>query len=63
MDSKTRSAWLRHLVPLAAAPGESLLQETTCDFVADKVNAEPLESIGVRGREQPVQVYRFAGLK
>jgi hypothetical protein len=42
MDSETRSAWLHHLVPLAA---------------------RPLEPISVVGREQPVQVYRFMGLK
>ena len=48
---------------VTAEPGEILLQKTTYDVVADQVSAEPLEPIVVRGREQPVQVYRFAGLK
>jgi hypothetical protein len=42
MHSETRSAWLRHLAPLAA---------------------KSLEPLSVRGREQPVQVHRFLGLK
>jgi adenylate cyclase len=48
---------------VTAEPGEILLQKSTYDIVADAIHAEPLEPISVRGREQPVQVYRFTGLK
>lgn len=46
-----------------AEPGEILLQSTTYDIIADKVTAVPLDPIVVRGREKPVQIYRFVGLK
>ncbi len=48
---------------VTAEPGQILLQKSTFDIVAEKVHAEPLEPINVRGREQLVQVYRFTGLK
>ncbi len=54
---------LAQRLQVAAEPGEILLQKTTYDIVADQANAEPLAPILVRGREQPVQVYRFTGLK
>lgn len=48
---------------VTAEPGEILMQKSTYEIVTEQVNAEPLEPISVRGREQPVQVYRFMGLK
>ena len=48
---------------VTAEPGQILLQKSTYDIVVDAINAEPLEPISVRGREQLVQVYRFTGLK
>jgi adenylate cyclase len=54
---------LAQRLQVAAEPGEILLQKATYEIIADQVNAEPLEPISVRGREQPVQVYRFTGLK
>lgn len=54
---------LAQRLQVAAEPGEILLQKTTYDIVADKVNAVPLQLLSVRGREQLVQVYRFLGLK
>ncbi|MCL4823663.1 MAG: adenylate/guanylate cyclase domain-containing protein, partial [Anaerolineales bacterium] len=46
-----------------AEPGEILLQNTTYEIVAERVAAEALDPIVVRGRQMPVQVYRFMGLK
>ena len=54
---------LAQRLQVAAEPGQILLQKTTFDIVADTISAEPLEPVVVRGREQPVQVYRFTGLK
>lgn len=54
---------LAQRLQVAAEPGEIMLQKTTYDIVAAKVDAEPLEPISVRGREQLVHVYRFTGLK
>ncbi|MBI5935227.1 MAG: PAS domain S-box protein [Chloroflexi bacterium] len=47
---------------VTAEPGEILMQKSTYEIVADKIKAEPLEPISVRGREQQVEVYRFMGL-
>jgi len=46
-----------------AERGEILMLKATYDIVQNAVRAEPLEPLSVRGREQPVQVYRFTGLK
>ena len=54
---------LAQRLQVTAEPGQILLQKNTYDIVSRHVNAVPLEPINVRGREQPVQVYRFAGLK
>ncbi len=54
---------LAQRLQVIAEPGEILLQKTAYDFIADRVHAEPLEPVTVRGREQPVQVYRFLGMK
>lgn len=47
----------------SAGPGQIFLQKATYDIVADKIEATRLEPLNVRGREQPVEVYRFTGLK
>jgi class 3 adenylate cyclase len=54
---------LAQRLQVTAEPGEILLQKSTYDFIAEHVRAELLEPLSVRGREQPVQVYRFTGLK
>ena len=54
---------LAQRLQVTAESGQILLQKSTYDIVADHVNAELLEPLIVRGREQPVQVYRFTGLK
>jgi adenylate cyclase len=54
---------LAQRLQVAAEPGQILLQNTTCEIVAGHIHAEALEPIFVRGREQPVEVYRFVGLK
>jgi adenylate cyclase len=53
---------LAQRLQVTAEPGEILMQKSTYEIVADKVKAEPLEPISVRGREQLVEVYRFTGL-
>ena len=47
----------------SAGPGQILLQKATYDIVAGTIKATRLEPLNVRGREQPVEVYRFTGLK
>jgi len=46
-----------------AKPGQTLLLKETYDAVAKQVNANPLEPLSVKGREQPVKVYELVGLK
>ena len=40
-----------------------ILSETTYEAVRDEVEAEPLQELQVKGREQPVRVYRLVGLR
>ena len=54
---------LAQRLQVTAEPGQILLHKATYDIVSEKINAEPLEPISVRGREQLVQVYSFTGLK
>jgi class 3 adenylate cyclase len=42
-----------------AAPGELLLGETTYALVRDAVSVEPIESIELKGKRQPVRAYRL----
>lgn len=53
---------LAQRLQVTAEPGEILMQKSTYEIVAEKIKAEPLEPISVRGREQLVEVYRFTGL-
>jgi len=46
-----------------ADAGEVLLEHNTYEAVAERVVVEPLRPLTVKGREQPVQVYRLKGLK
>jgi adenylate cyclase len=45
-------------VQAAASPGEVVLSGATYDRVADRVVAEPLGPVAVKGREQPVPMHR-----
>jgi hypothetical protein len=40
-----------------------LLSEDTYRLVASAVDVEPLSGIHVKGREQPIAVYRLIGLR
>ena len=42
---------------------EVLLSEDTWRCVASQIDVEPLEPIKVRGREQPVAIYRLLGIR
>jgi PAS domain S-box-containing protein len=54
---------LAQRLQVTAEPGQILLHKATYDIVVAQINAILLEPISVRGREQPVHVYRFTGLK
>ncbi|HEY5902831.1 MAG TPA: adenylate/guanylate cyclase domain-containing protein [Anaerolineales bacterium] len=43
--------------------GQILLEKTTYDIVRDRVLAEPLERMLVRGRQQPVEVFALKGMR
>lgn len=47
----------------SAQPGQIYIQKATYDIVKDHVNAEILEPLTVKGREQPVEVYLLKGMK
>jgi predicted ATPase/class 3 adenylate cyclase len=43
----------------AAEPGEILIGDTTYRLIRDAVRTEPLESLSLKGKEQPVKAYRL----
>ena len=43
----------------AAAPGETLIGDLTRRLVGDAVDAEPLEALAVRGKSEPLTVWRL----
>jgi len=45
-----------------AAPGETLLGESTHRLVRDAVTAEPMEPLTAKGKSQPVVAFRLTGL-
>jgi class 3 adenylate cyclase/tetratricopeptide (TPR) repeat protein len=45
----------------AAAPGETLIGDLTRRLVAGTVDAEPLEPLAVRGKAEPLIVWRLSG--
>jgi class 3 adenylate cyclase/tetratricopeptide (TPR) repeat protein len=45
-----------------AAPGETLLGETTHRLVRDAVEAEPVEPLEAKGKSEPLAAYRLTGL-
>jgi class 3 adenylate cyclase len=45
-----------------AAPGETLLGESTHRLVRDAVTAEPVEALAAKGKSQPVPAFRLTGL-
>jgi adenylate cyclase len=47
----------------AAGHGEIIISEATYDMVADKIAAEKLEPITVKGKAKPISIYRVTGLK
>ncbi len=46
----------------AAAPGETLLGESTHRLVRDAVEAEPVEPLDAKGKSEPVAAFRLVGL-
>jgi class 3 adenylate cyclase/tetratricopeptide (TPR) repeat protein len=46
----------------AAAPGETLLGESTYRLVRDAVQAEPVEPVVAKGKSEPLTAYRLHGL-
>jgi class 3 adenylate cyclase/tetratricopeptide (TPR) repeat protein len=46
----------------AAAPGETLLGESTYRLVRDAVTAEPLEALAAKGKSEPLRTFRLLGL-
>jgi class 3 adenylate cyclase len=49
-------------IQAAAEPGQVLLAEATHRFVADAVDAEPLGSLSLKGKREPVEAYVLEGL-
>jgi class 3 adenylate cyclase len=47
----------------AAAPGETLIGDLTQRLVADTVEVEPLEPLAVRGKAEPLTVWRLGAAK
>ena len=45
-----------------AAPGETLLGETTHRLVRDAVAAEPVEPVSAKGKSEPLTAFRLTGL-
>ena len=45
-----------------AAPGETLVGESTHRLVRDAVTAEPVEPVAAKGKSEPVQAFRLTGL-
>ncbi|HEU6445026.1 MAG TPA: adenylate/guanylate cyclase domain-containing protein [Gaiellaceae bacterium] len=45
-----------------AAPGETLLGESTHRLVRDAVDAEPVEPLDAKGKSEPLTAYRLTGL-
>ena len=45
-----------------AAPGETLLGETTHRLVRDAVAAEPVEPVNAKGKSEPLTAFRLTGL-
>ena len=45
-----------------AAPGETLLGETTHRLVRDAVAAEPVEPVSAKGKSEPLAAFRLTGL-
>jgi adenylate cyclase len=48
---------------MAAQPGQVLIDQATFSALADKILADPLEPILVKGKAQPVAIYNLKGLK
>ena len=46
----------------AAAPGETLLGESTHRLVRDAVRAEPVEPLSAKGKSEPLRAFRLAGV-
>jgi class 3 adenylate cyclase/tetratricopeptide (TPR) repeat protein len=46
----------------AAAPGETLLGESTHHLVRDAVDAEPVEPVEAKGKSEPLRAFRLRGL-
>jgi|GEM_PF-349501 len=47
----------------AAAGGQILISENTYQLVAERIQAEKLPPIQVKGKEEPIQIYQVTGLK
>ena len=54
---------LAQRLQISAKSGEILVEKTTYDIVSDYVQAETLQNIAVKGREQIVQAYTIKDIK
>jgi PAS domain S-box-containing protein len=54
---------LAQRLEVAAHPGQILIDQATYAIVADRVAANPLDPVQVKGRSQPVVIYELKGLR
>jgi len=48
---------------VAAQPGQVLIDQATYSALADRLIADPMESVILKGKAQPVATYNLRGLK
>ncbi len=46
-----------------ARPGQTLITSATYDLVRDRVIAEELEPVKVKGRDEPIHIYELKGIR
>jgi adenylate cyclase len=54
---------LAQRLQVSAQRGQILLQSTTYEIIKDYVEAQALDPIAVKGREQVAEIYELTGLK
>jgi adenylate cyclase len=54
---------LAQRLEVTAQPGQVLIDQATYAIVADRVLANPLEAVQVKGRSQPVAIYELRGVR
>jgi adenylate cyclase len=54
---------LAYRLQAGAKSGQILLEKATYDIIADRVLADPLEPVTVKGRAQATEIYELKGLK